>query len=106
MITRDNIRDAASTLAHHWTSSEHRDRLGVERLYLAYPVELQRPLGALVMRNLELRGFYRQAAAFERMLFDLAGLEADTVPTTLEDMARDIAAERAVAEQSFEREDV
>jgi hypothetical protein len=80
MITRDNIRDAASTLAHHWTSADRRDRLGVERLLLAYPVELQRPLAALILMRLEERGHYTGAAAFEALLFDLAGLEPEPRP--------------------------
>jgi hypothetical protein len=76
-MTRDNIRDAASTLAHHWTSGEPRDWQGVERLLLSYPISLQRPLCALVLLFLQERGWYTRAAAFERFLFDLAELPPD-----------------------------
>lgn len=105
MLTRDNIRDAASTLAHHWASKDRRDRLGVERIYLAFPVELQRPLGALVMRMLELRGLYTAAAAWEGLLFELAGLEPDnvvslpgTTPKDYADTLEDVRAEMAFSD--------
>jgi hypothetical protein len=73
MLTRDNIRDAASTLAHHWVSAEPKDRAGVERIVHAYPQALQPVLCTHVMRYLELRGFYVKAELFEAFLFDLAG---------------------------------
>jgi hypothetical protein len=76
-MTRDGIRDAASTLAYHWTSAESRDHQGVERMMLAFPVELQRPICALVLFFLEQRGAYTRAAAWERLLFDIAGLPPD-----------------------------
>jgi hypothetical protein len=73
MLTRDNIRDAASTLAHHWVSAEPKDREGVERIIRSHPVPLHPVLCAHVMRYLELRGFYTKAEQFEGLLFDLAG---------------------------------
>jgi hypothetical protein len=72
MLTRDMVRDTASTLAHLWTGSDTRDRLGVERIIRSHAPELRPVLCAHVMRYLEARGFYTQAAAFEAMLFDIA----------------------------------
>jgi hypothetical protein len=77
MLTRDMVRDTASTLAHLWTGPDVKDRLGVERIIRSHPVELRPVLAAHVMRYLEARGFYTQAAAFEGMLFDLSGVPAD-----------------------------
>lgn len=73
MLTRDNIRDAASTLAHHWVSADSRDRLGVERLIRAYPHQMRPVICAHIMRHLVLQGFYTQAEKFEDLLLDLAG---------------------------------
>jgi hypothetical protein len=73
MLTKDNIRDAASTLAHHWVSAEPKDRVGVERIIRAYPAPLWPALCAHIMRYLELRGWYVKAEQFEALLFDFAG---------------------------------
>src|ERR1700682_6016253 len=36
MLTRDNVRDTASTLAHHWVGPDTaKDRLGVTRIILS-----------------------------------------------------------------------
>jgi hypothetical protein len=85
MLTKDNIRDAASTLAHHWVSAEPKDREGVERLIRSHPVPLHPVLCAHVMRYLELRGFYTKAEQFEGLLFDLAGelVEPETPRTNV-----------------------
>jgi hypothetical protein len=72
-LTKDNIRDAASTLAHHWVSADRKDHEGVERIIRAYPSMLQPVLCAHVMRYLELRGWYVKAERFEAFLFELAG---------------------------------
>lgn len=73
MLTKDNIRDAASTLAHHWVSDEPKTRHGVERLIRAYPSALHPALCAHVMRYLEQRGWYVRAEHFEAFMFELAG---------------------------------
>jgi len=78
MVTKNNVRDAASTLAHHWCGADAMDRVGVERVILAYPQALQLPLCALIMHTLEGRGFYTQAAAFEGWLFALADVDAES----------------------------
>lgn len=77
MLTRDMVRDTASTLAHLWTGSDVKDRMGVERIIRSHPVDLRPVLAAHVMRYLEARGFYTQATAFEGMLFDLAEVHDD-----------------------------
>lgn len=77
MLTRDMVRDTASTLAHLWTGADVRDRMGVERIIRSHPDPLRPVLCAHVMRYLEARGFYTQAAAFEAMLFELAEVSAD-----------------------------
>lgn len=78
MLTRDAIRDTASTLAHHWVGPDRiKDRLGVQRIILSHHESLRPVLCAHVMRYLEQRGWFTQAAAFEGLLFDLAGVEDD-----------------------------
>jgi hypothetical protein len=77
MMTRDALRDTASTLAHLWTGADIRDRMGVERILRSHGEELRPVLCAHIMRYLEARGFYTQAAAFEVMLFDMAGVPED-----------------------------
>lgn len=77
-VTREDVRNAASTLAHHWVGADPaKDREGVRRLIVAYPEAARVPLCAHVLRYLELRGFYTQAEKFEGMLFDLAGIEEE-----------------------------
>lgn len=76
-MTRDNIRDTASTLAHLWTGVDIRDQLGVERIIRSHPVELRPVICAHVMRYLEARGFHAAAVSFEAMLFDMAGVEVE-----------------------------
>lgn len=71
-MTRDTLRNAASTLAHHWENNSGIDRIGVERLIDAYPPAHQRHLCALVLSYLEQRGAYTSAMAFESMLYDAA----------------------------------
>lgn len=71
-ITRDNIRDAASTLSHHWSTRELKDRAGVERLIYAYPCAMRPVICALILRYLEARG--GDWSTFESMLFDMAGI--------------------------------
>jgi hypothetical protein len=81
MLTRDAVRDTASTLAHHWTGPDTlRDRLGVQRVILSHPEALRPVLCSHIMRYLEARGFNTQAAAFEAMLFDLAGVAPEDDP--------------------------
>jgi hypothetical protein len=76
-MTRDAIRDTASTLAHLWTGADIRDRQGVARILASHAADLRPVLCAHIMRYLEARGFYTQAAAFEAMLFDIAGVPDD-----------------------------
>lgn len=77
-ITRDNVRDVASTLAHHWVGSDPvKDREGVRRIITAYPTAMRTALCALILWRLEGQGFYTAAGAFESMLFDMAGIEPD-----------------------------
>lgn len=79
-ITRDNYRDVASTLAHHWCGADTmRDREGVRRVLVAYPAAIRAVLSALILSRLEGQGAYTQAGAFEAMLFDLAGVEPDDI---------------------------
>jgi hypothetical protein len=77
MMTRDAVRDTASTLAHLWTGADIRDREGVARILRSHSAELVPVLAAHIMRYLEARGWYTQAAAFEAMLFDMAGVPDD-----------------------------
>jgi hypothetical protein len=77
MVKRADIRNAASTLAHHWCRSEPMDRIGVERCIKAYPPALQLPLCANILLLLHERGFYTHADSFEALLFDLADVEED-----------------------------
>jgi hypothetical protein len=70
MLTRDCIRDTASTLAHLWTGPDCRDQIGVERIIRSHPVELRPVLCAHVMRYLEARG--ADVATFETLLFEMA----------------------------------
>lgn len=70
-MTRENLRNAASTLAHHWEHGEGKGHIGVERLLLAYPTAHQSLLSALILGYL----FTRNRAAaetFEDFLYDLA----------------------------------
>jgi hypothetical protein len=77
-MTRDNIRDTASTLAHLWVGPDTlKDREGVRRIILSHTEALRPPLCAHIMRYLEHRGFYTQAEKFEAMLFDLADVPED-----------------------------
>lgn len=95
MATREQIRDLASTLAHHWTGSDPaKDREGVRRMIVAVPEAWRVPLCAHVLRYLELRGWYVPAERFESMLFDLAGIEDDGTASDLQglpDMPAEVA---------------
>jgi hypothetical protein len=75
-MTRANLRNAASTLAHHWASGEGgscaHNRLGVERCLLAYPEGHQRVLCAMMFQVLNTRHGAHHADAFEDMLYDAA----------------------------------
>jgi hypothetical protein len=77
-MTRANLRNAASTLAHHWASgdggSSASNRLGVERCLLAYPEGHQRVLCAAIVQVLRGRHGAHHADAFEDMLYDAAVL--------------------------------
>lgn len=98
-MTRDDIRNTASTLAHHWVGGDTlRDREGVRRIILSHAVDLRPVLCAHVLRYLELRGWYTQAERFESMLFDLADLPDDGTPSDLKGLHDDIVAARSLAE--------
>lgn len=74
---REHLRNAASTLAHHWAKATAdpdlaMNRLGVERLILAYPPAHQCVLAVMVVQILRERCISSTAAdAFEDMLFEL-----------------------------------
>jgi hypothetical protein len=70
-VTRDDIRNAASTLAHHWATRDPKDREGVRRLIAAYPPATRLPLCALILECLEAD----QRVAFDGLLFDMADIE-------------------------------
>jgi len=72
MMTRDAIRDTASTLAHLWCGDDKRDQLGVERIIRSHSEALRHVLCAHIMRHLEVR-CPEKAVAFEAMLFEVAG---------------------------------
>ncbi|WP_316235081.1 MULTISPECIES: hypothetical protein [unclassified Bradyrhizobium] len=76
-ISRDVIRDVASTLAHHWIGPDRMDSIGVERIIKSYPHTMRPVICALIILQLERQGFYTQAAAFEGLLFDLADIAQD-----------------------------
>lgn len=74
-VTRDDIRNAASTLAHHWAQRDAKDREGVRRLIAAYPPATRLPLCALILERL---GDYPETglrAAFDGLLFEMADIE-------------------------------
>lgn len=73
-VTRDDIRNAASTLAHHWATRDPRDREGVRRLIAAYPPATRLPLCALILERLQ---DYAgdTCTAFDGLLFDMADIE-------------------------------
>ncbi|WP_368508076.1 hypothetical protein [Bradyrhizobium lupini] len=73
-VTRDDIRNAASTLAHHWATRDPKDREGVRRLIAAYPPATRLPLCALILERLQ---DYKgdTVSAFESLLFDAADIE-------------------------------
>jgi hypothetical protein len=78
-MTRDDIRNTASTLAHHWVGPDTlRDREGVRRIIISHTEALRPPLCAHIMRFLEHRGFYTQAEKFEALLFEMANVPDDT----------------------------
>jgi len=73
-MTRSNLRNAASTLAHHWAvapeGSLSANRLGVERLLLAYDPEVRCALCVAIAHTLHTRHGAHHADAFEDMLYD------------------------------------
>lgn len=73
--TREDVRNAASTLAYHWASREPRDREGVRRLIAAYPLAVRLPLCALILERLHALYPHDALQAFDGLLFDIAGIE-------------------------------
>jgi len=74
-LTRDSVRDAASTLAHMWSAAtSEKDRQGVDRIIQAFSAPTRCVVSALVLHFLEQRGFYTQAAALESLMFDHADI--------------------------------
>lgn len=67
----ERLADAASTLAYLWTQGHKSamDRIGIERLIIAYPHAIQCALCALMLRNMECADARR---AFENWLYDMA----------------------------------
>lgn len=80
-ITQDMLADAASTLAHLWATKTieqpecGRNRIGVERILLAYPAATQMAICTMIWRYLEDRHSQADAAAFTDWLCDLAGAQ-------------------------------
>lgn len=74
-VTRDDIRNAASTLAHHWASRAPKDREGVRRLIAAYPPAMRLPLCALILERLVGMNDGYGSDAFDALLFDMADIE-------------------------------
>jgi hypothetical protein len=77
MVSRDMVRDTASTLAHLWLGSHPMDRVGVERIIRSHCAPLLPVLCSHIMRYLEARGHNDAAVAFEAMLFEVAGVSED-----------------------------
>jgi hypothetical protein len=75
MVTRDQVRDASSTIAHLWSNGMQMDRIGAARLIKLVPADWRPVVCANIMLMLQQRGEYTQAQAFEGLLFDLAGIE-------------------------------
>jgi hypothetical protein len=74
-VSREDIRNAASTLAHHWASREPQDREGVRRLIAAYPAAYRLPLCALILERLHFSYASEATEAFDGLLFDMADIE-------------------------------
>jgi hypothetical protein len=72
-MTRDDIRNTASTLAHYWCAGNQRDHEGVRRIILSHAVDMRPALCANMLRFIEQRG--GNWGAFEGLLCDLAGLD-------------------------------
>lgn len=73
-VTRNDIRNAASTLAHHWATRDPKDREGVRRLIAAYPPATRLPLCALILERLQDYPA-ESVGAFDGLLFDMADIE-------------------------------
>lgn len=77
-MTRDDIRNTASTLAHYWhASASEKDRAGIVRLILTHAAELRPALCVAIARCLEKRKAYTASVLFEVWLLELAGLDDD-----------------------------
>ncbi|MGM5019190.1 hypothetical protein [Tardiphaga sp. 367_B4_N1_1] len=74
-MTREDIRNAASTLAHHWASRDPQDREGVRRLIAAYPLAIRVPLCALILERVHATYPPEALQAFDNLLFDMADIE-------------------------------
>lgn len=76
-VTRNDIRNAASTLAHHWARGDSdKDREGVRRIITAYPPAMRLPLCALILERLVATyGDHGGVHAFDGLLFDMADIE-------------------------------
>jgi hypothetical protein len=77
MVTQSNLANAASTLAHHWATKTHMDRIGVERCILAYPTDYRPALCVLICRYLEERGDHVPRVLFMDWLYELAHVSED-----------------------------
>lgn len=75
-MTRDAIRDTASTLAHLWCGDDIRDQQGVTRIIRFHTGRLRPVLCAHIMRCLQER-CPEKAVTFEAMLFEVAGVPGD-----------------------------
>ncbi len=77
MMTRDIIRDTASTLAHLWCGDDSRDQQGVTRIIRSHSRSHSEALGSVlcahIMRYLEER-CPEKAVTFSAMLAGVAGV--------------------------------
>lgn len=77
-VTRNAIRNAASTLAYLWARHESfSDRAGVERLILSHPVSVRPALCVNIHAQLIARHEPEMAQEFEALLMDLADVAED-----------------------------
>lgn len=77
-MTRDDIRNTASTLAHLWAAStSQKDREGIMRLVMTHAADIRPALCVSVARCLEKRQAYTASTLFEFWLLDATDIEAE-----------------------------
>jgi hypothetical protein len=75
-MTRDDIRNTASTLAHYWeAAASDKDRAGVVRLIMTHEDDIRPALVVAMARYLLARDAGYSALLFEIELMGLAGID-------------------------------